>query len=101
MLEIPPMRGAVACPSDNSAKTKNADTLKILFTDNTLLRPELWHDEEVAIVVTGNYPRYLITPRSLASMNRISISTSSPRSCSDFNFSSAWVVFSLEVSRTL
>ena len=43
---------------------------------------------------------YLITPRSEPSINRSSMSTSSPRSFSDFNFSSACVVFSLEFSNT-
>jgi hypothetical protein len=44
---------------------------------------------------------YLITPRSDASMNRISISTSSPRSASAFSFSSACEVFIFEASRVL
>jgi hypothetical protein len=48
-----------------------------------------------------NAPGYLITPRSDASINRISISTSSPRSGSDFSLSSAWDVFSFEASRIL
>ena len=45
--------------------------------------------------------RYLITPRSEASINRISISTSFPASASAFSFSSACEVLSLEASRTL
>src|SRR5208282_4043272 len=44
---------------------------------------------------------YLITPRSDASMNPISIATSSPRSASDFSFSIACEVFSFEASSTL
>src|SRR5438874_4765489 len=44
---------------------------------------------------------YLITPRSDASTNRISISTSSLRSGSDLSFSSACEVLSFEESRTL
>jgi hypothetical protein len=44
---------------------------------------------------------YLITPRSEVSINRISMSTSSPRSGSAFIFSNACEVFSLEASRSL
>jgi hypothetical protein len=44
---------------------------------------------------------HLIMPRSAASTNRISISTSSPRSSSDFSFSSACEVFIFEASRIL
>lgn len=44
---------------------------------------------------------YLITPRSELSINRISISTSSPRSGSDLSFSSACEVFIFEARRTL
>src|ERR1019366_2534575 len=43
---------------------------------------------------------YLITPRSETSINRISISTSSPQSASAFNFPSACDVFSFEASST-
>src|SRR5262249_39504990 len=42
---------------------------------------------------------YLITPRSDDSINRISISTSSPRSDSDLSFSRACEVFILEARR--
>ena len=52
----------------------------------------------------GLYPIgscYLITPRSDVSMNRINMSTSSPRSGSDFNFSRVCVVLRLEVRRIL
>src|SRR5215472_6124973 len=44
---------------------------------------------------------YLIIPRSELSINRISLSTSSPGSGSDFNFSSACEVFIFDASRTL
>jgi hypothetical protein len=44
---------------------------------------------------------YLMIPRSEASMKRTSISTSSPRSGSAFNFSSACDVFSFDASKVL
>ena len=65
------------------------------------------YDEKLCTLVdlleNTDSPRqaYLITPRSDASMNLISRSTSSPRSGSDFNRSSACDVLSLEASRSL
>src|SRR6202021_1872521 len=70
------------------------------------LRPSSIQNKKRQRPVTSNEaeflsaPHYLITPRSDASINRISIETSSPISASAFNFSSACEVFSFDASST-
>ncbi len=56
---------------------------------------------DVCVTASIQTLSYLIIPLSLVSMNRISISTSSPRSDSDFNFSSACEVFIFDASKIL
>ena len=82
---------SLAFSTQRSVSSKRKGTRDACRSSNSILNTLEWQS-------AGSY---LITPRSDASTNRISISTSSPRSCSDFNCSSAWVVFSLEASRTL
>lgn len=57
--------------------------------------------DEVSAAVPGDQDCYLMVPRSEFSMNRISSSTSSPRSDSAFNFARAWLVFIFEASKIL
>ena len=89
-------RSCAIAPIDMSSNSPVATSM--ILTAKTLPRSG---QSFQTLGATDATTTYFTTPRSLPSMNRISISTSSPGSDSDFIFSSAWDVFNLDASSSL